>query len=131
MADFTHGRLEAIAERALERAGVLGILPTPLEALHPVAGIRAVEPMPALPDRVRTPGRRLLGALWFEERTMFLDPAQGDARRRFTEAHELMHALCPWHEAVLREDTSEELFRATADRIEAEANLGAGMLLFQ
>jgi hypothetical protein len=131
MPEFTHGRLERIAERALADAGVLGVLPTPLEALHPVAGIRALERMPALPERVRTPGRDLLGALWFEERAIFLDDAQPAPRRRFTEAHELMHALCPWHEAVLREDTRDELFRATRDRIEAEANLGAAMLLFQ
>ena len=126
----TTRRLERIAEDALRRSGVLGELPTPLEALREVAGIRAVEPMPALPERVRTPGRELLGALWFEERTIFLEENQRTARRRFTEAHELMHALCPWHEAVLREDTSDELFRATAE-IEAEANAGAAMLLFQ
>src|SRR4051812_39253207 len=120
-AGFTQRRIEAIAERALEQAGVLGVLPTPLEALHPVAGIRALEAMPSLPDRVRTPGRHaLLGALWFEERAIFLEERQSTARRRFTEAHELMHALCPWHEAVLREDTRDELFRATADQIEAE-----------
>lgn len=110
---------------------MLGVLPTPLEALRPVAGVRAVAPIPALPERVRTPGRKLLGALWFEERTMFLEEGQTEARRRFTEAHELMHALCPWHEAVLREDTSDELFKPALDAIEAEANLGAGMLLFQ
>ena len=127
----TEARLEAIAERALAQAGVLGLLPTPLAALHPVAGVRALEPMPALPDRVRTPGRQLLGALWFEERTMFIDTAQSPARRRFTEAHELMHALCPWHEAVLREDTSAELFRPVVEQLEAEANLGAALLLFQ
>jgi hypothetical protein len=127
----TTRRLERIAEDALRRAGVLGALPTPLEALRPVAGIRAVEPMPSLPARVRTPGRDLLGALWFEERTIFLAETQRAARRRFTEAHELMHALCPWHETVLREDTGDELFRATADQIEAEANAGAAMLLFQ
>jgi hypothetical protein len=131
LSGYTMRRLERIAEDALTRAGVLGTLPTPLEALRPVSGIEAVEPMPALPDRVRTPGRRLLGALWFEERTIFLDETQATPRRRFTEAHELMHALCPWHEAVLREDTSRELFRATADQIEAEANAGAAMLLFQ
>jgi hypothetical protein len=133
MADaaFTHRRLEAIAEDALARAGVLGVLPTPLAALRPVAGIRAVERMPALPERVRTPGRRLLGALWFEERAIFLEDGQSEPRRRFTEAHELMHALCPWHEAVLREDTSDELFRDTVDQIEAEANFGAALLLFQ
>jgi hypothetical protein len=128
---FTNRRLERIAEDALKAAGVLGVLPTPLDALRPVAGIRAVEPMPALPERIRTPGRRLLGAMWFEERTIFLEQGQSEARRRFTEAHELMHALCPWHEAVLREDTSDELFRSAVDALEAEANAGAGMLLFQ
>jgi hypothetical protein len=128
---FTTGRLERIAVDALSAAGVLGVLPTPLGALHAVAGVRALEPMPALPERVRTPGRRLLGALWFDERTIFLEQEQSEARRRFTEAHELMHALCPWHEAVLREDTSDELFRTAADQVEAEANAGAGMLLFQ
>ena len=131
VAAYTARRLERVAERALAAAGVLGVLPTPLDALRVVAGIRAVEPMPALPERIRTPGRALLGALWFDERTIFLEDDQSAARRRFTEAHELMHALCPWHEAVLREDTSDELFRAAVDQIEAEANLGAGLLLFQ
>jgi hypothetical protein len=129
---FTARRLERIVEDALAAAGVLGMLPTPLEALHGVAGIRAVEPMPELPDRVRTPGRRLLGALWFEERTIFLEERQSEARKRFTHAHELVHALVPWHEAVIREDTRDELFRrAAVDAVEAEANAGAGLLLFQ
>lgn len=131
VAAYTARGVERIAHEALATAGVLGVLPTPLEALRPVAGIRAVESMPALPERIRTPGRQLLGALWFDERTIFLEDEQSDARRRFTEAHELMHAFCPWHEAALREDTNNELFRATVDQIEAEANLGAGMLLFQ
>src|SRR5215216_5809732 len=108
---FTTARLQRIAEDAPRTAGVLGSLPTPLEALHPVAGIRALEALPALPERVRTPGRRLLGALWFEERTIFLEDRQSMARRRFTEA--------------------DELFRPAVDRIEAEANAGAAMLLFQ
>jgi hypothetical protein len=84
LSHFTRARLERIAEDALAAAGVLGVLPTPLEALHAVAGVRAVEPMPALPERVRTPGRRLLGALWFDERTIFLEPGESEARRRFT-----------------------------------------------
>jgi hypothetical protein len=128
---FTRRRLERIADDALRAAGVLGVLPTPLEALAPIAGVRAVAPLPALPERVRTPGRRLLGALWFEERTIFVEQGQAAPRRRFTEAHELAHALCPWHEAALREDTEDELFRATRDALEAEANLGAGLLIFQ
>jgi IrrE N-terminal-like domain len=130
-AAFTLRRLERIADDALRAAGVLGVVPTPLDAVARAAGVRAIAPMPALPDVVRTPGRRLLGALWFEERTLFLDPEQSRVRRRFTEAHELIHALCPWHEAVLREDTEEELFRDTRAALELEANAGAGMLIFQ
>jgi hypothetical protein len=126
-------RIEAIAEAALREAGVLGTLPTPLAALREVARVRACEPMPALPAAVVGSGARepLLGAFWFEERAMFVDERQSAPRRRFTEAHELMHALCPWHEAVLREDTERELFRPVADAIEAEANAGAGLLIFQ
>jgi IrrE N-terminal-like domain len=129
--EFTRRRLERIADAALREAGVLGVVPTPLDALGAVARIRAVAPMPDLPDAVRTPGRPLLGALWFEERTIFVDERQAAARRRFTHAHELVHALCPWHEAALREDTEAELFRPTAAALEAEANLGAGLLIFQ
>ena len=121
-------RIEAIVERALREAGVLGVLPTPLEAIHRPARVRAVEPIAALPA---PPGRPLLGALWFEQRVMYLDERQSVPRRRFTEAHELVHALCPWHEAVLRLDTEDELFKPAVDAVEAEANAGAGLLIFQ
>src|SRR5829696_6316541 len=62
---------------------------------------------------------------------MYVDGGQSGPRRAFTEAHELVHALCPWHVAVLRQDTEAELFRPVKDAIEAEANAGAAMLLFQ
>ena len=74
---------------------------------------------------------QVLGALWFEERLLYVNSDQSKPRRAFTEAHELVHALCPWHSAVLRQDTEAELFRPVADAIEAEANAGAAMLLFQ
>jgi IrrE N-terminal-like domain len=128
---FTRRRLEAIVEGALRSAGVLGVLPTPLEALREVAGIRGVEPMDRLPHDLVPQSRPLLGALWFAERTMYVDGRQSLPRRRFTEAHELMHALCPWHESVLRLDTEDELFRPVRATIEAEANAGAGLLIFQ
>jgi hypothetical protein len=78
----------------------------------------------ALPERV-------LGAVWFEERTLFVNAEQGPGRRRFTLAHELAHVVCPWHEAVLRTDTADELFGALGARIEAEANFGASEMIFQ
>jgi Zn-dependent peptidase ImmA (M78 family) len=124
---FTRRRLERLMDDALRSAGALGVRPTPLEAVARVAGIRGVEPIEHLPvDRAR-----ILGALWFAERTVFVDARQSEPRRRFTEAHELVHALCPWHEAVLRVDTEAELFRPTVMALEAEANAGAALLLFQ
>ena len=131
LAPFTRARVERIALQALRDAGVLGVVPTPLEALRAPAGIAEVRPMPELPQHARQTARKLLGATWYEERTIFVERAQGPARRRFTEAHELMHALCPWHAAALREDTSAELFRDSAAALEAEANHGAGVLIYQ
>jgi hypothetical protein len=128
---FTRCRIERIADRALRSAGVLGRLPTPLEEVQSAAGILARRDIAALPAELATPGRALLGALWFEERTLYVDLSQPEPRRRFTDAHEAMHALCPWHEATLREDTEAELFRATRAAIEAEANHGAAELIFQ
>ena len=126
---FALRRLEAMADGVLAEAGVAGVLPTPLEALREIARVRAVAPVEALP--VAGSGRRLLGAFWFEERILYVDERQSAVRRRFTEAHELIHALCPWHEAVLREDTEGELFRPAREAVEAEANAGAGLLIFQ
>jgi hypothetical protein len=122
---YTRGRLQRIADDALRRAGVLGVVPTPLDAVADAAAID-VAPVAALAP----PDTGVLGALWFEERTLFLERRQSPVRRRFTQAHELMHALCPWHRDVLRTDTAAELFGPVTQAIEAEANAGAGLLIF-
>jgi hypothetical protein len=122
---YTRARIAALCADALRRSGAMGVLPTPLEALHGLAGV-ALERLP-----VGAPLReRLLGALWFEERALFVRAGQPAARRRFTEAHEIAHLLCPWHAAALRLDTADEL-SALAAGLEAEANFGAGQLIFQ
>ena len=125
---FTRRRIEAVVDRALRSAGVLGVVPTPLDAVASVAGVRGVAPMPA---ELADGPRPVLGALQFDERTIYVNERQSAPRRRFTEAHELAHALCPWHEAVLRVDTEDELFGPTRSALEQEANLGAGLLIFQ
>ena len=129
---FTRARLERIAEDALRAAGVWGRLPTPLEDVQRAAGIRARRDIAELPAAlVERPARPLLGALWFEPREVFVDLSQPAPRRRFTDAHEAMHALCPWHEAALLQDTEAELSHDATEAIEAEANFGAGLLIFQ
>jgi hypothetical protein len=122
---YTRARIAALCADALRRSGALGVLPTPLEAVHELAGIELERLPVAAPLR-----ERLLGAVWFEERALFVRSGQSAARRRFTEAHETAHLLCPWHAAALRTDTAEELF-GFAEGLEAEANFGAGQLIFQ
>ena len=120
---FTRARIERLCADALRRAGLAGVVPTPLDALAAAAGVR---------ERIELPPRaRVLGALWFEERALFVERTQSRARRRFTEAHEIGHLLCPWHRAAVRLDTAGELFGALGVGIEAEANLAAGELIFQ
>lgn len=129
-AEFTRARIARACRDALHSAGVLGVLPTPLEAVAAASGVRervAISDVPA-GWNLRS---RLLGALWFEQRMLFVDERQSPARRRFTEAHEIAHLLLPWHAAALRLDTADELFGALARGLEAEANLGASELIFQ
>jgi hypothetical protein len=123
---YTRDRLRRIADAALRHAGVVGIVPTPLGAVADAAGI-AVEPVRAFGVGGSRP---VLGAMWFEERALFVERNQSAARMRFTQAHELMHALCPWHHAALRTDTAAELFGPARDALESEANAGASMLIF-
>jgi hypothetical protein len=61
----------------------------------------------------------------------FIDGAEPDVRQQFTDGHEAMHAMCPWHEAVLRLDNEDTLFRQLHSGVEAEANFGSGYLIFQ
>jgi IrrE N-terminal-like domain len=128
---YTQRRLETIVDDALRSAGALGTVPTPLEAVRPIARIQAVRSIEALPPSAGDPERAVLGAFSYADRTLYVDERQSAVRRRFTEAHELVHALCPWHEAVLRLDTEAELFRPVAAQLEREANAGAGLLIFQ
>jgi len=122
---YTRTRIAALCADALRRSGALGVLPTPLAALHELAGVELERLPVAGPLR-----ERLLGAVWFEERALFVRAGQSAARRRFTEAHETVHLLCPWHAAALRVDTAVEL-SGFAEGLEAEANYGAGQLIFQ
>lgn len=117
----------------LDRSGAAGVVPTPLDAVQETLGIRARVEL-GRPAGVPGPSalhERVLGAVWFEERTLFVNATQTPGRRRFTLAHELAHVVCPWHETVLRIDTAGELFGALGTGIEAEANFGAAELIFQ
>lgn len=124
---FTRAWIARACAEVLAAAGVEGLVPTPLGAVLEHLGVRERLPLDGLSPAVRD---RLLGAVRFQDRAVFVERRQSPARRRFTEAHEAAHLLCPWHEAALRRDTADELFGRSSG-IEAEANFGAGQLIFQ
>jgi len=132
---FTRQRIARLAESTLQRAGVAGEFPTPMQAIHEVARVEDVVDMAALPKELeaKKPSvmRRILGALWFGERTIFIDRSEPDYRQQFTEGHEAVHALCPWHEQILMLDDEDSLFKAAKAGVEIEANFGSGHLIFQ
>ena len=137
LSPFTRRRIAQLAEDALRRAEVVDVFPTPLQAVQRAVDLRSRVDVAALPDEVRAAKprllKRILGAVWFEERTVFIDTSLSEPRQRFTDGHEATHAMCPWHAQTLALlDTEDELVRRSSmELIEAEANYGSGHLIFQ
>lgn len=137
LSPFTRQRVAQLAEHALRDAGVVGELPTPMEAIHAAAGVEEVLDMSDLPKEIaaRKPRfwKRILGATWFSERTVFIDRSEPNVRQRFTDGHEATHAICPWHEPALRLllDSEQTLMGRSNSPIEIEADYGSSYLIFQ
>ncbi len=131
------GRRQILAatQGVLRAAGVLGVVPTPLEAISKIVGLGDVVDISDLPPdlEAKKPAawRRILGALMVRERTVFVDSTQSWPRRRFVEAHEYGHWLIPWQQATYHLDDERRLSPATRERYEVEANLAAAHLIFQ
>lgn len=137
LSPFTRQRIARLAEDVLQLADVVGELPTPMDAVHKAAGVREVLDMSHLPKEVEAKRprwwKRIIGAMWFEERTIFIDRTEPEPRQVFSDAHEASHAMCPWHEPTLRLrlDNENTIDGRTDDPIEIEAGYGAGHLIFQ
>ena len=72
-----------------------------------------------------------LKALFLPDRKrILLDRSLPILKQRWSEAHETIHSVLPWHSALTLGDTTLTLTPACHDQIEAEANYGAGRLLF-
>jgi hypothetical protein len=132
---FTRKQIARLAEQTLRRADVVGVFPTPITAVQEAVGVRERIQMRELPKALaaKKPSfmSRVLGAYWHDERVVFIDPEQPEHRLFWTDAHEGTHAMCPWHAEILRLDNEDTLFKQLYAGIEAEANYGAGHLIFQ
>ena len=135
MNELARRQIRAASEQALRRAGVLGVVPTPLDAVSRAAGVTETIDLSQLPKDLfaRRPNvlKRVIGAMLYRPRVVVVDRSQGHARGRFIEAHEISHKVIPWHEAVFRLDDEERVFGQTKKRVDLEADVGAAELLFQ
>jgi hypothetical protein len=72
-----------------------------------------------------------LNALFVPDRKRILvDESVPDLKKRWYETHEISHSLIPWHADYMLGDNRTTLSQDCHHRIEAEANYGAGRLLF-
>lgn len=72
-----------------------------------------------------------LCAFWVPESSRILvDSEVPTPKHRWIEAHEITHSVTSWHKGFLLGDNSQTLDPACHAVIEAEANYGAGRLLF-
>jgi Zn-dependent peptidase ImmA (M78 family) len=65
-----------------------------------------------------------------DRKRILIDSNLPDLKKRWSEAHEAIHSLIPWHKEYLLGDTKETLSPGCHEQLESEANYGAGRLLF-
>ena len=72
-----------------------------------------------------------LCAFWVPEHSrIMLDGDIPEPKHRWIEAHEIIHSIIPWHRNFLLGDNAQTLDPSCHAVLEAEANYGAGRLLF-
>ncbi len=93
-----------------------------------IAGKQLIAMPSAILDVVK---KANLSGLWVpDERKIFIDQTQPEKKHRWIEAHEISHSFVPWHNQFLLGDDALTLDPHCHAIIEAEANYGAGRLLF-
>lgn len=65
-----------------------------------------------------------------DRRQILIDEGLHDLKKRWSEGHEIVHSLVPWHAEYMLGDNKVTLAPSCHDQIEAEANFGAGRLFF-
>src|SRR2546426_6292394 len=100
------------------------------EVIHDlkVAGKQILQRPTLLLDVIKTFD---LKALFLPDRKRILiDRDQPEIKWRWNEAHEITHSIVPWHEELALGDDKFTLTPSCYEQLEAEANYGAGRLLF-
>lgn len=72
----------------------------------------------------------LKALILLDRKRVFIDAGRAPLQQRWSEAHEIVHEILPWHEAVAMGDKKQTLSLSCHSQVESEANYGAGRLLF-
>lgn len=65
-----------------------------------------------------------------DQKRILIDKDLPQLKLRWNESHEIAHDIIPWHSEMMLGDTEHTLSRTCHEKIEREANYGAGRLLF-
>ncbi len=76
---------------------------------------------------------KIKGLIDFKHEVIYVDPDIHPARKSFVIFHEVSHRILPWHKGLYcpHADTEVTLDQSVAQILEAEANVGASLILFQ
>jgi len=147
---LTPGQLAKVrkeAERALQQAGALGVLPTPIDEIMRAARIRELEEDVLNPSfvakivakaekagqAIRRALSKVMGLFHASEGLIFIDRTLMKVKQRFVRLHESAHGFLPWQRPMysLVQDGDNALDPDTADLFDREANTFASEVLFQ
>jgi Zn-dependent peptidase ImmA (M78 family) len=148
----TERRIRKRAELLLQKAGAMGVFPTPVEDLMAAADLELCREetldkvylrgvYEKLPNWVKLAPERIIkkaldkvdGLLHRPSRTIHLDKSLYKQRRNFVGLHEVGHDFLPWQRKTydLLEDSRDSLDDETKDVFEREANCFSSDVLFQ
>lgn len=132
------------AERALQEAGALGVLPTPVDNILAAANIEAIDEeildtrflqtlRSRAGDALKRALSKVLGVFDAKSGLVFVDRLLQPVKQRFVMFHEAGHGFMPWQRTMynLVEDCEQALDPEAAQLFDREANVFASEVLFQ
>lgn len=135
------GEIEKIIRAHLVSSKAWGVFPTPVDKIVRFADLRVeknfdlcrIEPgfLPARLGLVKSAISKVVGAIDFQKKTIYLDHSQKTPRKNFIKLHEVGHKACTWQNALGFLDDEKTLSLDVKRQFEREANYFASGALFQ
>ncbi|MDE0270121.1 MAG: ImmA/IrrE family metallo-endopeptidase [Gammaproteobacteria bacterium] len=132
------------AQKALQEAGALGVLPTPIDDILVAANVEPINDeildsgflrklRSKAGDALKRALSKVLGVFDAKSGLVFVDRLLQPVKRRFVLLHEAGHGFLPWQRTMyeLVEDSEQALDPEAAELFDREANTFASEVLFQ